>query len=124
MRPKGSPRVAERRRFTSARRPPRPPRRGALPRHYPAETRLYREASVDTHITPDDPPFLLVHGDNDRAVSFEHSVIMEKKLKEAGVPVKFIKMPGGGHGGSISAGPNPADYIAAMIEWFDTHLRK
>ncbi len=104
-------------------RPPRPARPGRPALSY-AEAKLYRESSVDTYISADDPPFLLVHGDNDRAVSFEHSVIMDRKLKEAGVEVKFIKMPGGGHGGSISAGPNPTDYVGAMIEWFDRHLRR
>ncbi len=104
-------------------RPPRTPRPGRPSSGGHDEAKLYREASADTYISPDDPPFLLVHGDNDQAVSFEHSVIMERQLKAAGVDVKFIKMPGGGHGGSISAGPNPADYVAAMIEWFDKHLR-
>ncbi len=104
-------------------RPPRTPRPGRPASGGHLEAKLYREASADTYISADDPPFLLVHGDNDQAVSFEHSVIMERKLKAAGVEVKFIKMPGGGHGGSISAGKNPADYVGAMIEWFDRHLR-
>ena len=29
---------------------------------------LWKDASSSTHITPDDPPFLLIHGDNDRTV--------------------------------------------------------
>jgi acetyl esterase/lipase len=103
--------------------PPRPGRPGRPALNH-VEAKLYREASVDTYISADDPPFLLVHGDNDQAVSFEHSVIMDRKLKEVGVEVKFIKMPGGGHGGSISAGPNPTDYVGAMIEWFDRYLRR
>ena len=105
-------------------RAPRPPRPGRPEGLNHAEAQLYREASVDTYISPDDPPFLLVHGDQDRAVAIEHSVIMEAKLREAGVEVKLIKMPGGGHGPSISAGENPEDYVAAMIEWFDRRLRK
>ena len=64
-------------------RPPRPARPDRPPPGLGhAEYELYREVSVDSYISVDDPPFLLVHGDNDQAVSFEHSVIMERKLKE------------------------------------------
>ena len=79
---------------------------------------------MDTYVSPDDPPFLLIHGDEDRAVAFEHSVMLESKLKEIGVEAKLIKMVGGGHGPTISAGENPPDHVGAMIEWFDLHLRK
>jgi fermentation-respiration switch protein FrsA (DUF1100 family) len=37
------------------------------------EYRRYAEASTITHVTPDDPPFLLFHGDADPAVPFEQS---------------------------------------------------
>ena len=46
-----------------------------------AEYRLYKEASPVTYITPDDPPFLLMHGDKDEQVAFSQSEEMETKLK-------------------------------------------
>ena len=103
-------------------RPSRPARPGRPMNSNSAEAKLYREASVDTYISADDPPVFLVHGDQDQAVAFEHSVIMERMLKEVGVAVRFIRMPGGGHGASISAGPDPVDYVGPMVEWFDRHL--
>ena len=58
----------------------------------------YAEASAITHITPDDPPFLLFHGDADSAVPLEQSQLMEAALKKVGVPVTYIPISGGGHG--------------------------
>jgi len=86
------------------------------------EYRTHREASPVTHITPDDPPFLLMHGDKDAQVNFSQSEEMEAKLKSAGVPVKFLRIVGAGHGPTFPGAVNPPDYLAELVRWFDEHL--
>jgi dipeptidyl aminopeptidase/acylaminoacyl peptidase len=83
----------------------------------------YREASPVAHVSRDDAPFLLVHGDADTAVPWSQSERLHTELTRHGVAVRFITMPGGGHGAAISAGPNPPDYLGPMVEWFDRHLQ-
>jgi dipeptidyl aminopeptidase/acylaminoacyl peptidase len=86
------------------------------------EFRLFVEASPISHVSAGDPPFLLIHGDADQIVPFDQSVRMERALKEAGVPVKLLCIPGGGHGPTFGGKENPPDYIGEMIQWFDQHL--
>lgn len=57
------------------------------------------QANPITYVTPDDPPFLIVHGDRDPLVPHHQSVLLETALKKAGVPVTFYTVQGGGHGG-------------------------
>ncbi|MGI9257732.1 MAG: prolyl oligopeptidase family serine peptidase [Gammaproteobacteria bacterium] len=87
------------------------------------EARIFREASPTTYVSPDDPPFLLIHGDQDPVVPYAQSEVLEAALKANGIPVELIRMPGGGHGASVSAGPDAPDYLAPMVEWFDTYLK-
>ena len=98
------------------------------------EQRLLDEASPIAYVTPDDPPFLLIHGDADPVVPYEWSERMLAALKDAGVESKLIRVEGGGHGPRYESTvvidgervrqlpENPPDYIGAMIEWFDTYL--
>jgi acetyl esterase/lipase len=48
---------------------------------------------------PSAPPFLIVHGDQDPLVPYHQSVLLASALKEAGAPVTFYTVKGGGHGG-------------------------
>lgn len=99
-----------------------PPRQGT-PKRAP-DARLYAEASPVSHVSPDDPPFLLVHGDEDRVVPYQQSEIMEAALRNAGVPVKLIRVTGGGHGAALPGAREEIDWPALAIEWFETRLRK
>lgn len=87
-----------------------------------AEYRMHVEASPISHVTPDDPPFLLMHGDKDEAVDIRQSELMESRLKAARVPVKFLRIAGAAHGPTFPGAINPPDYLAEMVQWFDTHL--
>ena len=88
------------------------------------EYRIYKEASPVTYITPDDPPFLLMHGDKDESVSFSQSEEMAARLKAVGVTVKLIRIEGAGHGPTFPGAVNPPDYLGEMVRWFDLHLIK
>ena len=50
--------------------------------------------------------------------------MMEAAFKKAGVPVKLIRIEGGGHGPTFDGAKNPPDYKAEIVKWLDTHLRK
>ena len=86
------------------------------------EYRHFVEASPVTHVTSDDPPFLLIHGDADETVLYQNSELMKATLEEAGVPVDLLRIPGAGHGPTFPGATNPPDYIGAMITWFDRYL--
>ena len=71
------------------------------------------------HVTPDDPPTLLIHGDQDEVVSVSHGQLMYEALQEHGVESELIIIEGAGHG---FRGTDAARASAAMVEWFSTHL--
>jgi acetyl esterase/lipase len=86
-----------------------------LRRHFPnADIELMRqvgfgednivEASPITHVTPDDPPFLLIHGDRDELVPVEQSQLMYERLVQAGVPAELIIVQNAGHSMSAPRG--------------------
>ncbi|MBI4624978.1 MAG: alpha/beta hydrolase [Verrucomicrobia bacterium] len=56
------------------------------------------QASPVTHVTPDDPPFLIVHGDQDAAVPYRQSELLYSALERAGVRVHFHTIKGMVHG--------------------------
>jgi acetyl esterase/lipase len=57
------------------------------------------QANPITYVTPNDPPFLIVHGEQDPLVPHHQSGLLEAALKRAGVPVTFYTVKGAGHGG-------------------------
>jgi len=59
---------------------------------------MAKEASPITHVSAQDPPFLIVHGDKDPVVIFSQSVKFEAALEAVGVSTALIKVAGGGHG--------------------------
>ena len=55
-------------------------------------------ANPITYVSKDDPPFLIIHGDQDKLVPYHQSVLLNDALEKAGVPVTFYKVEGDGHG--------------------------
>ena len=55
-------------------------------------------ANPITYVSKDDSPFLIIHGDRDKLVPYQQSVLLKDALEAAGVPVTFYKVEGGGHG--------------------------
>ncbi len=74
-------------------------------------------------MTDDDPPVLLIHGDQDTVVPFSQSEVFKEALEQENVDVKLIRMPGGGHGPSIVSGPDSPDYLGPLVDWFDRYLK-
>jgi acetyl esterase/lipase len=80
---------------------------------------IARQISPVYHVTPDDPPTLIIHGDQDRLVPLQQSEIIVEKLKKAGVETRIIVKKGAGHGW-LTIG----DDTRFCVDWFDQHLRK
>jgi acetyl esterase/lipase len=100
---------------------------GAVAESTPKTSIEYRTAwaaSPINHVSKDDPPVLLVHGDADRTVPFRQSEAMEAALRHVGVPTRLIRIEGGGHGPAFPGATNPPDYKAEMVKWFDQYLRR
>lgn len=78
-----------------------------------------RQISPITHVSRDDPPTLIIHGDADRLVPFQQAQILVDKLKAAGVEAKLVAKPGAQHGWD-----KLPDDMKQVADWFDEHLRK
>lgn len=63
----------------------------------PCTAEAYSPASPVTYIDAKDPPFLLIHGTEDKVVPIEQSRIGEARLRAAGVPVETMYIPGVDH---------------------------
>jgi enterochelin esterase-like enzyme len=75
-------------------------------------------ASPITYVTPNDPPFLIIHGNKDPVVPFNQSERLSAALKKAKVECYFIAVDGAGHGGFR----NP-EVKNRERQFFDKHLR-
>ena len=73
------------------------------------------------YVSSDDPPTLLVHGDNDTLVPISHSERIYAALKEHKVKTKFITIEGAGHGFRGDDAKRASD---ALVSWFEKHLTK
>lgn len=78
-----------------------------------------RKISPITHVTPDDPPTLIIHGDADKLVPIQQAEVIVAKLKEVGVPAKLVVKKGAEHGW-----PGAEKDMATIADWFDQYLRK
>lgn len=80
-----------------------------------------------THVSPDDPPFLILHGDKDAVVPLVHSQLLLEKLQAAGVPARLVIVANGGHslrptGGSLS--PKLSELQKIVADFLDQVLKK
>lgn len=79
---------------------------------------LASKANPISHVSGDDPPFLIVHGDKDPVVPIQQSELLFEALKQAGRPVHFHTIKGAAHGQGFS-GPEIQPMVNAF---FDSHL--
>jgi len=91
----------------------------------PISVKAYRAASPVTHVSQSSSPMLLLHGDADTVVPFRMAELMLDKMKQAGVDVKLIRLPGGGHGFVMESAKHPEwpDFLAESVRWMDQHLK-
>lgn len=77
-----------------------------------------KAASPITYVTKNDPPFLIVHGDEDPLVPVGQSEILQQKLVEAGVDSTLHVVKGGKHGPF-----NSPEQHEAVRKFFDRVLK-
>jgi alpha-L-fucosidase 2 len=82
----------------------------------PASLALLRETAPINHVTPELPPFLLLHGDADKTVPLQESINFQAKLKASGVPCDLMVIPGAPHRFTEWVKFDP-DYPGRMIAW-------
>lgn len=78
---------------------------------------ITRSISPIYHISADDPPLLLMHGDKDFFVPMYQSESFVKAANEAGLTTRFMIKSGGQHGW-----PQMEKDVATFGDWFDQHL--
>lgn len=79
---------------------------------------LARRASPVTYASADDPPFLIMHGDQDTQVPLFHSQALYAALSENGVDATLQIIEGSGHGFE-----NVEDCYPYVRAFFDKHLK-
>ena len=80
---------------------------------------ILRQISPITHVSADDPPVLIIHGNADKLVPLEQSERLIDRLKAAGVTAKLIVKPGAKHGW-----PELQKDLSVFADWFDQYLQK
>jgi acetyl esterase/lipase len=87
---------------------------------------ILAQASPVSHITPDDPPFLLLHGDMDPTIPVTQSQIFHDRLVTGGVSSIFVPVHNAGHGFNAIGGPIDPPYATiakTILGFFDQYLR-
>ncbi|MBI2688284.1 MAG: alpha/beta hydrolase [Acidobacteria bacterium] len=83
-----------------------------------------RMASPITYVHKGMPPYLMIHGTEDKAVPYEQSPMMCAKMKEAGVPCEVFTVEGAPHGiGPWEKVPAYQKYKEKMVEWLRQTLK-
>jgi acetyl esterase/lipase len=80
-----------------------------------------QEYSPIQHVSRDDPPALIVHGDQDKTVPYTQGKSMYDALIKEGVASKLSTVEGAGHG---FFGSNAKRVNLEMVEWFEKYLQK
>ncbi len=79
---------------------------------------IFAECSPVSHVSKDDPPTLLFHGDRDELVPIQQSEVFFERMKEAGAECKLVVVDGKGHGW----GKLLENELAQLTLWFDKNL--
>jgi acetyl esterase/lipase len=89
-----------------------------------AEAKKFAPYEPVRNVTPQFPPTLMIHGDEDTDVPYEESVMMEAELKNNKVEHRLITIPGGEHG--LGGGDKKLidDAYGDAIEFIVKHLEK
>lgn len=97
----------------------------------PVETRLnkvtdqdrlmqhYADIGPANHVSEDDAPTLLLHGDSDGLVPLQQSELIQAKFEEAGVDHYLFVKKEAGHGWQATE-----DEVEMILEWFERYLAK
>lgn len=82
-----------------------------------ARLEIGRKISPVNHATSDDPPTMVVHGDQDKLVPFQQGRIIIEKLQSVGVKAELVVRPGADHGWD-----KWTEDLQELADWFDQHI--
>lgn len=94
---------------------------GRSPADHPEEI---READPASRVTGQTPPFLLLHGDDDRIIAPTQTACLHQALRQAGVDSTRYVLKGGGHG-DLSDNPQmwtSTQLMNHLVDFLRTHL--
>lgn len=93
-----------------------------------ANTATLSAASPVSYITPDDPPFLIIHGEKDGLAPLQQAQRLDAKLKAVGVSSKLVIVKNGEHGLMSLNGdptvPSQAEISQTILDFLNTNLMK
>jgi acetyl esterase/lipase len=101
-----------------------PQRTGGTLDRFPAlnfEKEKAPDYSPIVHVSPDDPPTLLIHGDKDNLVPVNNSKVIHEAFQKNNVKTQLIIIEGAEHGFRGEDGKRAG---AAMASWFEQTLLK
>jgi acetyl esterase/lipase len=78
-----------------------------------------KEFSPINFVSSDDPPILIIQGNNDPVIPVDQGESMYQALQEEGVESKFVIIPGAGHG---FEGEDADLALNEAVSWFEKHL--
>lgn len=82
---------------------------------------LYRQVTPLSHLDPNDPPVLILHGTADKTVPVADSERFAAALAKAGVAHELVVIPDAPH--TFDLQPKQRDLRPLVLEFFDRHLK-
>ncbi|MEJ7614189.1 MAG: alpha/beta hydrolase [Candidatus Fervidibacter sacchari] len=96
-----------------------------LGKPYDEAPELWKEVSPIHHVSPDDAPTFIIHGDQDFLVPLDQSLKFAEAMKKVGVEVQLVVIKGMGHGPTTPE--QREEFMKAVgqaMEFFDKHLKR
>jgi acetyl esterase/lipase len=96
-----------------------------LGKPYNEAPEVWKEASPIHHVSPDDAPTFIIHGDQDLLVPLDQSVKFAEALKKVGIEVQLVVIKGMGHGPTTPE--QREEFMKAIgqaLKFFDRHLKR
>lgn len=84
----------------------------------------YESASAIFHVTGRSPPTLLLHGTIDAVAWYRHSVRLDERLAEHGVPRTFVQLPWATHAFDFNLHGPGGQLTTYAVEWFLARVTK
>ncbi|MGK0188028.1 MAG: acetyl esterase/lipase [Verrucomicrobiales bacterium] len=76
---------------------------------------LKKDVSPVSFVSKDDPPIMIVHGDADKIVPFEHAKVLDAALKAAKVSTELVVVKDGDHSVAGASEPNAVKRADAFM---------
>ena len=87
---------------------------------------IVKQANPITWVSSDDPPFLILHGENDELVPVSQSQILYDALLAKGIPATLVIVENAGHGFAPVGGainPSRSEITGMVADFFDEYLK-